>query len=137
VGECTKTSGLHWPVKPLLTIVGRSLALNRNIDKLLRQRIKMLKLPPSSKIAARTYAKGILDFDSRIKHAFSGDGSTWAFKVGLSADYPDAGIDRESGCMAVTNEAMLSCYDPVMNQVIGLIRDQLANAHPKAQVKVR
>lgn len=97
----------------------------------------MLKLPPSSKIAARTYAKGILDFDSRIKHAFSGDGSTWAFKVGLSADYPDAGIDRESGCMAVTNEAMLSCYDPVMNQVIGLIRDQLANAHPKAQVKVR
>jgi len=100
----------------------------------------MLKLPPSSKIAARTYAKGILDFDSRIKHAFSGDGSTWAFKVGLSADYPDAGIDRESGCMAVTDEVMLSCYDPVMNRVIGLIRDQLANAaqrHPKTRVKVR
>ena len=100
----------------------------------------MLKLPEGSKIAARTYAKGIIDFDSRIKHAFSDDGSTWAVEVDLFADYPDAGIDRESGCMAVTNEVMLSFYEPAVNRVIELISDQLTSAakyHPRTRVKVR
>lgn len=123
-----------------LTTAGRLTALNRNFSELLRERIKILKLPEGSRIAGRTYAKGILDFESRIKHAFSDDGSTWAVKVGLFADYPDAGIDRESGCMAVTNDAMLSCYKPVVDRVTELISDQLASAaeyHPRTRVKVR
>ena len=100
----------------------------------------MLKLPPEkSKIAARTYAEGMFDFDSRLKYAFSGDGSTWAVEVGLFADYPDAGIDRQSGCMAFTNEVMLYFYKPVVDRVIELIQNQLTVAtiyRPRTRVKV-
>jgi hypothetical protein len=98
-----------------------------------------MKLPEGSKIAGRAYLKGMADFDTRIKHAFSGDGSTWAVDVGLFAHNPDAGIDVESGCMAVTNEDMLSCYDPVVNRVIELISDQLKTAeshYPRTRVEV-
>ncbi|KAK3293689.1 uncharacterized protein B0H64DRAFT_218475 [Chaetomium fimeti] len=115
-----------------------STALNRNFSTMLQERVGMLKLPKGSKVAARTYAKGMVDFNSRIKHTFSGDGSTWAVQVGLEADFPDAGIDRESGCMSVTNEVMLSFYDPVVNVVIELISDQLATVarhHPTTRVK--
>ncbi len=99
-----------------------------------------MKLPEGSKTAARTYAKGIIDFQSRIKHAFSDDGSTWAVTVGVFADFTDAGIDEESGCMAVTNKVMRACFEPVVNRVIELIREQLTSAaedHPRTPVKVR
>ncbi|KXX77095.1 Kinesin light chain 1 [Madurella mycetomatis] len=137
------TSGHPLVLKQLTTPSGGgfcgSTALNRNFSELLRKRVGMLKLPKEeSKLVARTYAKGIVDFEYRIKHAFSDDGSTWAVKVGLFADYPDAGIDRESGCMAVTNEVMLSCYKPVVDRVIELISDQLTSAakyHPRTRVK--
>jgi hypothetical protein len=99
----------------------------------------MLKFAEDSKTAGRIYAKAIMDFDSRIKHAFSNDGSTWAVEVGVFADYPDAGIDGGSGSMAVTNEDMLACYEPPVNRVIELISDQLTSAaksHPRTRVKV-
>ena len=97
-------------------------------------------LTEEPEVAARTYAKGCIDFDSRLKYVFSGDRSTWAVEVGLFADYPDVGIDRESGCMAITNEVMLSVYKPVVDRVVELIRDQLRSAakhHPRTPVKVR
>lgn len=99
-----------------------------------------MKLPDESKTAARTYAKGIVDYHSRIKYAFSDDGSTWAVNVGLFADYPDAGVDSQSGCMAVTNEVMLRCYDPAVSRANLLIAEQLKSAasnHPGTVVKVR
>lgn len=102
--------------------------------------MRLLKLPEGSKTALRTYSKGMLDFDSRIKHTFIDDGSTWAVKVGLHADYPHAGIDSESGCMAVANDVVLQCYKPVVNRVIGLIQEQLASAatyQPRMRLKVR
>lgn len=135
------TNGLSWPTrKPWLTTVGRSTAVTRNFSYFLQDRIKRkLKLPEGSKTAGRTYAKGMIDFHTRIKHSFSDDGSTWAVDVGLFADYPDAGIDRESGCMAITNQTMLACYDPPVNRVIELMMDQLASVrkqHPGTRVKV-
>jgi hypothetical protein len=79
------------------------------------------------------------DFETRIKAGFSDDGSIWAVAVGLFADYPDAGIDGESGCMSVTNKAMRSLYQPVVDRVIELMMDQLASVrkqHPRTRVKV-
>lgn len=81
----------------------------------------------------------MIDFDSRIKDAFSDDGSKWAVEVGLFADYPDAGIDSESGSMSITNEDMRSLYQPVVDRVIELMMDQLASVkkqHPRKRVKV-
>ncbi|KAH6848057.1 hypothetical protein B0I37DRAFT_156498 [Chaetomium sp. MPI-CAGE-AT-0009] len=118
---------------PLSDSCGSS-ALNQNFSTLLQRRIDLAG--PVN--AWHAYAKGVIDFNSRIKHAFNDDGSTWAVNVGLFADYPDAGIDEKSGCMAVTNEDMLSCYKPVAYRVIQLISDQLTAVtmyHPRARVK--
>ncbi|KAH6622583.1 hypothetical protein F5144DRAFT_622756 [Chaetomium tenue] len=115
-----------------------STAVMRNFSNLLQTRIKKLDLSKGSKIAGRIYAKGIIDFNTRIKHSFSDDGSTWAVNVGLSVDYPDVGIDRESGCMAVTNKLMRACFNPPVDRVIELITDQLSSVrkqHPGTSVK--
>jgi hypothetical protein len=96
VAECTAGSGDSCG----------STALNRNFSNILRAKIRKMKLPDGSKTAGKVYAKCIMDFENRIK-----------------ADFPDAGI--EEGYMTFTNEEILQCFEPVVNRILELVRNQI------------
>ncbi|KAM3454314.1 hypothetical protein MY5147_001271 [Beauveria neobassiana] len=113
VAECTAGSGDSCG----------STALNRNFSNILRTKIRKMKLPEGSKTAGRVYAKCIMDFENRIKADFRNNGQKWAVDVGIEAEYPDAGI--EEGYMTFTNEEILQCFEPVVNRILELVRNQI------------
>lgn len=113
VAECTAGSGDSCG----------STALNRNFSNILRAKIRKMKLPDGSRTAGRVYAKCIMDFENRIKADFRNNGQKWAVDVGVEADFPEAGI--EDGYMTFTNEEILQCFEPVVNRVIELVRNQI------------
>jgi hypothetical protein len=80
-------------------------------------------LPLESKRANRIYAKGILEFDKRIKHDFRNNGQKWAVDIGIKAEIPLA--DIEEGYMAWTNEEILQCFEPVINRILELTQNQI------------
>lgn len=100
-----------------------STALNRNFSNILRAKIRKMKLPDGSKTAGRVYAKCIMDFENRIKADFRNNGQKWAVDVGIEAEFPDAGI--EEGYMTFTNEEILQCFEPVVNRILELVRNQI------------
>ena len=100
-----------------------STTLNRNFSNVLRSKIRKMRLPDGSRIVGRVYAKCIMDFENRIKADFRNNGQNWAIDVGLQADYPEAGI--EDGYMMFTNEEILQCFEPVVNRVLELVRNQI------------
>ncbi|KAJ5161972.1 hypothetical protein N7492_007364 [Penicillium capsulatum] len=100
-----------------------STALNRNFSNILRAKIRKMKLPDGSRIAGKVYAKCIMDFENRIKADFRDNGQKWAVDVGIEADYPDANI--EEGYMTFTNEEILQCFEPVVNRILELVRNQI------------
>lgn len=113
VAECTAGSGDSCG----------STALNRNFSNILRAKIRKMKLPDGSRTAGRVYAKCIMDFENRIKADFRSNGQKWAVDVGIEADFPDAGI--EEGYMTFTNEEILQCFEPVVNRILELVRNQI------------
>ncbi|MCJ1249104.1 hypothetical protein MMC30_006327 [Trapelia coarctata] len=113
VAECTAGSGDSCG----------STALNRNFSNILRAKIRKMKLPDGSKTAGRVYAKCIMDFENRIKADFRNNGQKWAVDVGIEAEFPDAGI--EEGYMTFTNEEILQCFEPVVNRILELVRNQI------------
>ncbi|KAK5991039.1 Heat shock 70 kDa 12B-like protein [Cladobotryum mycophilum] len=113
VAECTAGSGDSCG----------STALNRNFSNILRTKIRKMKLPDGSKTAGRVYAKCIMDFENRIKADFRNNGQKWAVDVGIEAEFPDAGI--EEGYMTFTNEEILQCFEPVVNRILELVRNQI------------
>lgn len=113
VAECTAGSGDSCG----------STALNRNFSNILRTKIRKMKLPDGSKMAGRVYAKCIMDFENRIKADFRNNGQKWAVDVGIEAEFPDAGI--EEGYMTFTNEEILQCFEPVVNRILELVRNQI------------
>ncbi|KAG9254232.1 uncharacterized protein F5Z01DRAFT_122594 [Emericellopsis atlantica] len=113
VAECTAGSGDSCG----------STALNRNFSNILRTKIRKMKLADGSKTAGRVYAKCIMDFENRIKADFRNNGQKWAVDVGIEAEYPDAGI--EEGYMTFTNEEILQCFEPVVNRILELVRNQI------------
>ena len=100
-----------------------STALNRNFSNILRAKIRKMKLPDGSRTAGRVYAKCIMDFENRIKADFRNNGQKWAVDVGIEADFPEAGI--EEGYMTFTNEEILQCFEPVVNRILELVRNQI------------
>jgi hypothetical protein len=100
-----------------------STALNRNFSNILRAKIRKMKLPDGSRTAGKVYAKCIMDFENRIKADFRNNGQKWAVDVGIEADFPDAGI--EEGYMTFTNEEILQCFEPVVNRILELVRNQI------------
>ncbi|KAL1953029.1 hypothetical protein VTO42DRAFT_3757 [Malbranchea cinnamomea] len=100
-----------------------STALNRNFSNILRAKIRKMKLPDGSRTAGKVYAKCIMDFENRIKADFRNNGQKWAVDVGIEADFPEAGI--EEGYMTFTNEEILQCFEPVVNRIIELVRNQI------------
>lgn len=82
-----------------------------------------MNLPDGSKTAGRVYAKGIVDFDSRIKSDFRNNGQKWAVDVGIEAEFPEA--DIEEGYMVFNNEEILICFEPVVDRILELIRNQI------------
>ncbi|KAF5130757.1 Heat shock protein 12B [Metarhizium anisopliae] len=50
-------------------------------------------------------------------------GGTWAVDVGIEAEFPEAGI--EEGYMTFTNEEILQCFEPVVNRILELVRNQI------------
>jgi len=82
-----------------------------------------MKLPDGSKTAGRVYAKCIMDFENRIKSDFRNNGQKWAVDVGIEAEFPEAGI--EEGYMTFTNEEILRCFEPVVNRILELVRNQI------------
>ncbi|KAI1323311.1 actin-like ATPase domain-containing protein [Xylariaceae sp. FL0255] len=113
VAECTAGSGDSCG----------STALNRNFSNILRTKIRKMKLPDGSKMAGRVYAKCIMDFENRIKADFRNNGQKWAVDVGIEAEFPEAGI--EEGYMTFTNEEILQCFEPVVNRILELVRNQI------------
>lgn len=113
VAECTAGSGDSCG----------STTLNRNFSNILRAKIRKMKLPDGSRTAGRVYAKCIMDFENRIKADFRNNGQKWAVDVGIESDYPEAGI--EEGFMTFTNEEILQCFEPVVNRILELIRNQI------------
>ncbi|KAL4909828.1 hypothetical protein BDW74DRAFT_44553 [Aspergillus multicolor] len=113
VAECTAGSGDSCG----------STALNRNFSNILRAKIRKMKLPDGSRTAGKVYAKCIMDFENRIKADFRNNGQKWAVDVGIEADFPDAGI--EEGYMTFTNEEILQCFEPVVNRILELVRNQI------------
>ncbi|KAI9810077.1 MAG: hypothetical protein M1827_006688 [Pycnora praestabilis] len=113
VAECTAGSGDSCG----------STALNRNFSNILRAKIRKMKLPDGSKTAGKVYAKCIMDFENRIKADFRNNGSKWAVDVGIEAEFPEAGI--EEGYMTFTNEEILQCFEPVVNRILELVRNQI------------
>ena len=47
----------------------------------------------------------------------------WAVDVGIEAEFPEAGI--EEGYMTFTNEEILQCFEPVVNRILELVRNQI------------
>ncbi|TKA23757.1 hypothetical protein B0A50_07039 [Salinomyces thailandicus] len=113
VAECTAGSGDSCG----------STALNRNFSNILRAKIRKMKLQDGSKTAGKVYAKCIMDFENRIKADFRNNGQKWAVDVGIEAEFPDAGI--EEGYMTFTNEEILQCFEPVVNRILELVRNQI------------
>jgi Hsp70 protein len=113
VSECTAGSGDSCG----------STALNRNFSNILRAKIRKMKLPDGSRTAGKVYAKCIMDFENRIKADFRNNGQKWAVDVGIEAEFPEAGI--EEGYMTFTNEEILQCFEPVVNRILELVRNQI------------
>ncbi|KIW05008.1 uncharacterized protein PV09_04165 [Verruconis gallopava] len=113
VAECTAGSGDSCG----------STALNRNFSNILRAKIRKMKLPDGSRTAGKVYAKCIMDFENRIKADFRNNGQKWAVDVGIEAEFPEAGI--EEGYMTFTNEEILQCFEPVVNRILELVRNQI------------
>ncbi|KAI9829931.1 MAG: hypothetical protein M1819_005903 [Sarea resinae] len=113
VAECTAGSGDSCG----------STALNRNFSNILRAKIRKMKLPDGSKTAGKVYAKCIMDFENRIKADFRNNGQKWAVDVGIEAEFPEA--DIEEGYMTFTNEEILQCFEPVVNRILELVRNQI------------
>lgn len=122
VAECTAGSGDS----------SGSTALNRNFSNILRAKIRKMRLPDGSRTAGRVYAKCIMDFENRIKADFRNNGQRWAVDVGIEAEFPEAGI--EEGYMTFTNEEILQCFEPVVNNILELVRNQIISiqAHNKS-----
>ncbi|KAK3936725.1 heat shock 70 kDa protein 12B [Diplogelasinospora grovesii] len=100
-----------------------STALNRNFSNMLRAKLRKMRLPEGSKTVGRVYAKAIMDFENRIKGDFRNNGQNWAVDVGIESEWPEAGI--EDGYMTFTNEAILQCFEPVINRVLELVQNQV------------
>ncbi|MCJ1461425.1 hypothetical protein MMC07_000022 [Pseudocyphellaria aurata] len=113
VAECTAGSGDSCG----------STALNRNFSNILRAKIRKMRLPDGSKTAGKVYAKCIMDFENRIKADFRNNGQKWAVDVGIEAEFPEASI--EEGYMTFTNEEILQCFEPVVNRILELVRNQI------------
>ncbi|KAI9730180.1 MAG: hypothetical protein M1818_008274 [Claussenomyces sp. TS43310] len=113
VAECTAGSGDSCG----------STALNRNFSNILRTKIRKMKLPEGSRTAGRVYAKCIMDFENRVKADFRNNNQKWAVDVGIEAEFPEAGI--EDGFMTFTNEEILQCFEPVVNRILELVRNQI------------
>jgi len=113
VAECTAGSGDSCD----------STMLSRNFSNILHAKIRKMKLPDGSKTAGKVYAKCITDFENRIKANFRNNGQNWAVDVGIEKEYPDAGI--EEGFMSFTNEEILQCFEPIVNRILELVRNQI------------
>ncbi|KAK3381886.1 hypothetical protein B0H63DRAFT_376962, partial [Podospora didyma] len=100
-----------------------SSALNRNFSNILRTKIRKMKLPDGSRTAGKVYAKSIMDFENRIKTDFRNNGQKWAVDVGIETQFPEADIDE--GYMVFTNEEILQCFEPVVNRILELVRNQI------------
>jgi hypothetical protein len=97
--------------------------LNRNFSNMLRAKLRKMRLPEGSKTVGRVYAKAIMDFENRIKGDFRNNGQKWAVDVGIESEWPEAGI--ADGYMTFTNEAILQCFEPVINRVLELVQNQV------------
>jgi hypothetical protein len=108
ISECTAGSG---------DFCG-STALNRNFSNLLRAKIRKMKLHNGVRPVSRVYAKCIIYFENFIKAGFRNNGQKWAVDVGF-----EPGI--EDGYMIFTNEEILQCFEPVVNRILELVRNQI------------
>ena len=108
ISECTASSG---------DFCG-STALNRNFSKFLRAKIRKMKLSDGFRPVSRVYANCVIYFENFIKAGFRNNGQKWAVDVGF-----EPGI--EDGYMIFTNEDILQCFEPVVNRIVELVRNQI------------
>lgn len=108
ISECTAGSG---------DFCG-STALNRNFSKFLRAKIRKMKLSDGFRPVSSVYAKCFIYFENFIKAGFRNNGQKWAVDVGF-----EPGI--EDGYVIFTNEDILQCFEPVVNRILELVRNQV------------
>lgn len=80
-------------------------------------------MPEGSKTLGRMYAKSIIEFDKRIKRDFRNNGQRWAVDIGIETEWPEHGI--EEGFMVYDNDEVLESFNPVVDRVIDLIKNQI------------
>ena len=100
-----------------------AMAIDRYFRNILGARIRKMNLPDGSRTAGKVYRRCIMDFDNRIKAGFGNYGHEWIVDVGLESQFPEAGI--ENGYMTFTNNEILQCFEPVVNRVLDLVRNQI------------
>lgn len=100
-----------------------SAAVSRNFSSLVQAKIARAQeagLPADR--AAKIYNKCNMVFDSHIKDSFRNNGQKWVVDVD-EGEFPDA--DIEEGYMIFTCKEILSTFEPVVDSIIALIKDQV------------
>lgn len=114
VSECTPGSG---------AMVG-SAWLNQRFGAIARAKVKKAGLDKKDPVkATKIVTKCVAHFDSRIKGDFMDNQKTFACDVSVETDYPAA--DIEDGFMSFTNDEILSCFQPIVHQILILVKDQI------------
>ncbi|KAI5302178.1 hypothetical protein KEM56_000946, partial [Ascosphaera pollenicola] len=114
VSECTPGSG---------ALVG-SAWLNQKFMACVREKLKKAGLDKQDQAkAAKIAAKCVSYFDSTIKGNFLDSGRSFACDVGVETDYPAA--DIEEGYMNFSNDEILACFEPIVQQILDLVKNQI------------
>jgi hypothetical protein len=123
--EVTNLSPLSWEMCASSALQSSSTFkdLRLKFEEFVKARVKLMRLPDGSKIPARVVRKAVEDFDRRILADFRNNGQMWAVDVGLESEWPEAGI--EEGYLLLSNDDILSCFEPVFNSLLAQIRDEV------------
>jgi hypothetical protein len=84
-----------------------------------------MKLPAGSREAQKVFDKNVMAFENYIKASFRNRGQIdqkWAVDVDLDGEYPEV----EEGYMIWTGDEILSCFEPVVDRIIELVKDQIS-----------
>ncbi|KAG9501613.1 hypothetical protein J7337_007304 [Fusarium musae] len=91
----------------------------QNFAEIVRTRVSRMRLPNSSRTANKVYTKCVSDFEERIMPDFRNSGQEWDIDVALETEFPEAGI--KGGYMTYTNGEILSCFQPVMDDITAMM----------------
>jgi hypothetical protein len=82
-----------------------------------------MNIPDGSKVARKIYSKNMTFFENFVKASFRAADQKWAIDVDVDEEYPEI----VEGYMVWTGDELLLCFEPAVDQVIELIKDQIVS----------